>query len=140
MMTRTPGSGPIEPGHIWVWCDAIPAPATARPDRLAGVDVYVCTECNATYHDRQQADGTFVPAPVGGRVRLIACTDPHTRLHPGAEGTITLVDDMGTVHVRWDDGHTLGLIPGEDRWEPADQIDGGDGLDATVVPTRAREE
>ena len=27
-----------------------------------------------------------------------------------------MVDDVGTVHVRWDNGSTLGLVPGEDRW------------------------
>jgi hypothetical protein len=26
------------------------------------------------------------------------------------------VEGLGTVHVRWDDGSTLGLIPGKDRW------------------------
>ena len=33
-----------------------------------------------------------------------------------ALGTVTLVDDLGTVHVRWDDGGTLGLVPDEDEW------------------------
>ncbi|EFL94287.1 DUF4314 domain-containing protein [Mobiluncus curtisii] len=51
------------------------------------------------------------------RVRLIATTDPYTHLTPGEEGTIMVVDDAGTVHVAWDNGSTLGLIPGEDRWE-----------------------
>jgi hypothetical protein len=27
------------------------------------------------------------------------------------------VDSAGTVHVKWDDGSTLGLIPDEDQWE-----------------------
>jgi hypothetical protein len=53
---------------------------------------------------------------VGRRVRLVRCTDPWTRLVPGALGTVTHVDDLGTLHVRWDDGHTLGLVPGEDEW------------------------
>jgi len=52
----------------------------------------------------------------GRRVRLISCSDPYTRLAPGSEGTINFVDDMGTVHVHWDSGSTLGLVPGEDRW------------------------
>ncbi len=55
---------------------------------------------------------------VGRRVRLVSCSDPYTRLQPGAEGTVTLVDGVGTVHVRWDDGHQLGLIhEAGDRWE-----------------------
>lgn len=53
----------------------------------------------------------------GRRVRLIATTDPYTHLAPGDEGTIMFVDDAGTVHVNWDNGSTLGLIPGEDTWE-----------------------
>lgn len=53
----------------------------------------------------------------GRRIRLISCTDPYTHLTLGMEGTVMFVDDAGTVHVDWDNGSTLGLIPGEDRWE-----------------------
>lgn len=54
---------------------------------------------------------------VGRRVRLISTSDPYTRLEPGTLGTVRLVDDMGTVHVKWDDGSSLGLVPREDRFE-----------------------
>lgn len=54
---------------------------------------------------------------VGDRVRLIRCTDPYTRLERGAKGTVSFIDDLGTVHVRWDSGSTLGLVPGSDAWE-----------------------
>jgi len=59
------------------------------------------------------------PAPVGRRVRLVryGYADEHSSNLPGLEGTVTLVDDLGTVHVQWDNGSTLGLIPGVDRWE-----------------------
>jgi len=31
-------------------------------------------------------------------------------------------DSLGTVHVRWDQGFQLGLIPGQDQWElPGDR-------------------
>lgn len=53
----------------------------------------------------------------GTRVRLIFCSDPYTKLRPGAEGTVAFVDDIGTVHVNWDSGSNLGLVPGEDEWE-----------------------
>lgn len=56
-------------------------------------------------------------AAPGDRVRLISTSDPYARLHPGDEGTVTFVDDAGTIHVTWDNGSTLGLIPGEDEWE-----------------------
>ena len=35
----------------------------------------------------------------------------------GTEGTVQYVDDAGTVHVHWDTGGSLGLVPGEDEWE-----------------------
>jgi hypothetical protein len=54
---------------------------------------------------------------VGDRVRLIRTTDPLTVLRRGALGTVTFIDDVGTVHIRCDDGSYLGLIPGIDRWE-----------------------
>lgn len=46
----------------------------------------------------------------GDRVRLVCTDDPHTRLEPGALGIVTFVDDMGTVHVDWDDGSRLGMV------------------------------
>ena len=30
---------------------------------------------------------------------------------------MTHQDDMGTIHVSWDCGSSLGLIPGEDAWK-----------------------
>lgn len=55
------------------------------------------------------------PAP-GDRIELITCTDEHTTLRPGARGTVTLVDDTGTVFAAWDNGSTLGLLPGIDTY------------------------
>lgn len=58
---------------------------------------------------------------VGKRVELLDTTDPYTELKPGDTGTVELVDDSGTVFVQWDDGSTLGLIPGEDHWRYIDE-------------------
>jgi hypothetical protein len=59
-------------------------------------------------------------AQKGDRVRLIATNDPHVTLAPGVLGTVVLVDDMGTVHVRWDNGTELGMVPDEDAFELVD--------------------
>jgi len=50
----------------------------------------------------------------GTRVRLIHMDDPYTRLSPGELGTVTGVDDIGTIHVSWDCGSSLGVAYGED--------------------------
>lgn len=52
----------------------------------------------------------------GRRVRLISTTDPHTQLEPGAEGTVMFTDSVNTLHVAWDSGSRLGLVPDEDQW------------------------
>ena len=33
---------------------------------------------------------------------------------PGCRGTVRFVDDMGTIHVSWDIGSSLGVVYGED--------------------------
>jgi Domain of unknown function (DUF4314) len=60
-------------------------------------------------------------AEKGDRVRLIATNDPHVTLAPGVLGTVMLVDDIGTVHVRWDNGTELGLVADEDAFELVDE-------------------
>ena len=53
--------------------------------------------------------------PTGARVELVHMDDPYnTKLFPGARGTVKCVDDMGTIHVRWDCGSSLGVVYGED--------------------------
>jgi hypothetical protein len=51
----------------------------------------------------------------GTRVRLVRMDDPYTKLKPGATGTVSYVDDIGTVHVNWDCGSSLGVVFGEDE-------------------------
>ena len=51
----------------------------------------------------------------GTRVILIRMSDPYTNLRQGDRGTVTMVDDIGTVHVNWDRGSTLGGVFGEDE-------------------------
>ena len=50
----------------------------------------------------------------GTRVELIHMDDMYSKLQPGDKGTVRCVDDMGTIHVRWDCGSSLGVVYGED--------------------------
>lgn len=52
--------------------------------------------------------------PSGCRVELISMSDPYVAMTPGDKGTVTGVDDTGTIHVNWDNGHGLGIVYGED--------------------------
>lgn len=52
--------------------------------------------------------------PPGTRVELIRMDDPYGKLRPGNQGTVTFVDDIGTVHINWDCGSSLGAAYGED--------------------------
>ncbi len=53
--------------------------------------------------------------PKGCRVELVHMNDPfNTKLTPGCKGTVVAVDDIGTIHVQWDCGSSLGVAYGED--------------------------
>lgn len=54
--------------------------------------------------------------PEGTRIELISMEDPYAPILPGTKGTVRFVDDMGTIHMKWDNGRTLGLIYGEDTF------------------------
>lgn len=49
----------------------------------------------------------------------VVTIDDNVTVPPGTEGTVALVkDDVGQVHVRWDNGARLALMSGFDEWEP----------------------
>lgn len=59
---------------------------------------------------------------VGKRIKMIKMSpDPHP-IEPGTMGTIRLVDGIGQIHVNWDNGRTLAMIP-EDEYEVVDDRD-----------------
>ena len=53
--------------------------------------------------------------PAGCRVKLLQMNDPWREMPEGLCGTVIHVDDMGTVHVNWENGSSLGVVYGVDR-------------------------
>ena len=51
----------------------------------------------------------------GARVELVSMGDPYATLKPGDRGTVRHVDSIGTVHIAWDCGSTLGAAFGADE-------------------------
>lgn len=54
--------------------------------------------------------------PHGTRVRCIHMQDSNP-VPANTCGTVVHIDDIAQIHVAWDNGSTLALIPGVDRFE-----------------------
>lgn len=56
----------------------------------------------------------------GVKVELIQMDDPQAP-PIGTKGTVEFVDDIGTIHIAWENGSSLGLIPGLDKFKIIEQ-------------------
>lgn len=65
---------------------------------------------------RERLEKLKVEFPSGTRLALIKMDDPYSTLNPGDKGTVAFIDDLGTIHVNWDKGSSLGLVFGEDKY------------------------
>lgn len=54
----------------------------------------------------------------GTRVELIRMNDPYSKLKTGDTGIVSIIDDTGTIFVKWDCGSSLGVVFGEDKCRP----------------------
>lgn len=67
-------------------------------------------------HNRRRIDMIKERYPTGTRICLDSMeNDPHP-IPSGTKGTVQFVDDMGTVFCKFDNGRSLGVIPGEDSF------------------------
>ena len=66
--------------------------------------------------DRKMVNFIREQYPPGTRIRLNSMDDPYAPILPGTEGEVDFVDDAGQLHMKWDNGRSLALIPGEDSF------------------------
>ena len=69
-----------------------------------------------TNMDRKMVNFIKEQYPPGTRIRLNSMEDPYAPVAPGTEGEVDFVDDIGTIHMKWDNGRALGIVPGEDSF------------------------
>ena len=51
--------------------------------------------------------------PRGTRIECDYMSDPKP-IPAGTQGTVEMVDDMGMIHMNWDNGRTLALLADQD--------------------------
>lgn len=77
------------------------------------------------FNDQAYVDSIKRRYPEGSRIVLDYMGDDPHPIEPGTRGTVRHVDDIGTVHVDFDNGRRLGLIPGEDSFHKLMERDRG---------------
>lgn len=86
---------------------------------------------------REELEALREKYPQGCRVELIKMDDPYREMPPGLHGTVTGVDDTGSVHVDWENGSSLAVVYGEDH---AVRVEDGEvtvgGLLRRFLPSR----
>lgn len=53
---------------------------------------------------------------VGSRIKMIRMNDPCHPIEPGQCGTVEHIDDAGQLHMHWDNGRSLAIIPEVDKF------------------------
>ncbi len=69
-----------------------------------------------TRDERARITRTQLDYAPGIRLELVHMADPFAPVPSGTRGTVHHVDDGGNIHMHWDNGRTLALVPGEDSF------------------------
>ena len=91
---------------------------------------------NKYERQRRIAENTKKLYPPGTRIELISMKDPYAPVPAETRGTVKFVDSMGTIFPEWDNGRTLGIVPGEDSFRKLTQQE----LEEEILPESVDEE
>ena len=64
----------------------------------------------------QQAKRYQAEYPPGTRIMLLSMGRDPSPVEDQTRGTVKVVDDIGTLHCSFDNGRSLGVVPGEDSF------------------------
>ncbi len=67
------------------------------------------------YYDSDKIEKLREEYPVDTKIKLIYMEDVQA-VPPGTCGKVICVDSAGTIHMKWENGSSLGLIPEEDNF------------------------
>lgn len=81
---------------------------------------------------REQVERIKSQYPAGTRIRLDFMDDPYAPIPSGTEGVVQAVDDAGQLIMKWDNGRSLSLIPGEDHFSVVQQEE-AQGMSMTMA-------
>ena len=75
--------------------------------------------------------------PTGTRIMLLHMGNDPNPIPPNTKGTVSVVDDVGTLHCDFDNGRSLGVVPGEDTFRTltAEEIAEEQSADESEAPT-----
>lgn len=68
------------------------------------------------YPTREQVKKVRQEYPAGTRIELIEMVDEKWPVSEGTKGTVCDVDDMLNIHMHWDNGRSLAVIYGVDKF------------------------
>lgn len=71
---------------------------------------------NYSFPTREQVAQIKEDYPVGTQIRLNSMEDPYCPVPKGTIGEVISVDDAATLHMKWENGRSLGLVVGEDSF------------------------
>lgn len=60
--------------------------------------------------------------PPGTRLELVSMADSYAPIPAGTKGTVDHVDDIGQIHMKWDNGWAVALCPDEDKFRKIEKF------------------
>ena len=68
------------------------------------------------FYNRARVEAAKFNYPVGTRIELISLCNDEPGMPKGLRGTVVGVDDQPALLMHWDNGRSLSILPGEDRF------------------------